>query len=99
MTKEFTMTQKQLDRYDIIKRLIRKEINGTKVSNLLNLSVRQVKRLKANVLINGPLALQHGNRGKPSHNGLPNKEKDKIIKLLHKHYHDFGPTFASEKLE
>jgi len=93
------MTQKQLDRYDIIKRLIRREINGTKAANLLNLSVRQIKRLKAVVLQFGPSALQHGNKGKPSHNGLPDKEKDKIIKLLHKHYHDFGPTFASEKLE
>jgi len=98
MTTEFTMTQKQLDRYDIVKRLIRKEIHGTKASHLLNLSVRQIKRLKANVLKHGPSSLQHGNKGKPSHNDLPDKEKNKIIKLLHKHYYDFGPTFASEKL-
>lgn len=99
MTAEFTMTQKQLDRYDIIKRLIRREINGTKTANLLGLSVRQTKRLKANVLQFGPSALQHGNKGKPSHNRMEDEKRQKIIKLLHKHYYDFGPTFASEKLE
>jgi len=99
MTIQFTMTQKQLDRYDIIRRLIRKEINGTKAANLLNLTARQIKRIKAKVLQYGPSALQHGNKGKPSHNSISDKEKDKIIKLLHSRYHDFGPTFASEKLE
>ncbi|PIZ95382.1 MAG: hypothetical protein COX81_00945 [Candidatus Magasanikbacteria bacterium CG_4_10_14_0_2_um_filter_37_12] len=99
MTIEFTMTQKQLDRYDIIKRLIRKEINGTKASNLLSLSIRQTKRLKVAVLQFGPSALQHGNKGKTSHNSTSSQEKDRINKLLHQHYHDFGPTFASEKLE
>jgi len=99
MTKIFTMTQKQLDRYDIIKRLIRKEINGTKAANLLSLSIRQTKRLKVDVIENGPSALQHGNRGKPSHNCILDQEKAKIIKLLHKHYYDFGPTLATEKLD
>ncbi|HEX9664872.1 MAG TPA: ISNCY family transposase [Patescibacteria group bacterium] len=93
------MTQKQLNRHDIIKRLIRKEINGTMAACLMHLSVRQTKRLKAKVLRYGPSALQHGNKGQSGHNKIPAKEEREIIKLLHKHYYDFGPTFASEKLE
>lgn len=42
--------------------------------------------------------LIHGNRGQESYNKIDGGEKERIVKLLHKHYHDFGPTFAGEKL-
>jgi hypothetical protein len=93
-----TMSQKEIFRYDIIKRLIRKEINGTKASELLNLSIRQTKRLKLNVMESGASGLVHGNRGKPSNRCIPDLEKKKIILFLNKYYADFGPTFACEKL-
>ena len=46
----------------------------------------------------GPNGLIHGNRGKESHNRIDGDKKKKIIRLLHKRYHDFKPTFANEKL-
>lgn len=97
--KYLTMTKKEVNRYAIIKKLINKEINGTHASELLNLSVRQVKRLKVVVNRDGPEALIHGNRGKSSNRRIPDKEREKIIELLHKHYPDFKPGFASEKLD
>lgn len=93
-----TMSLKELDRYTIIKKLLRKEINGTKTAELLKLSVRQTKRLKAKVECEGPKGLIHGNRGRLSHNKIPEAEKKKIIQLLYQHYYDFKPTFATEKL-
>lgn len=93
------MSLKELDRNNIINRLLRKEINGTKAANLLKLSVRQTKRLKARVKREGPKGLIHGNRGRPSHNQTPLAEKEKITRLLHKHYYDFKPGFATEKLQ
>lgn len=93
-----TMSKKELTRYEIINRLIRKEIKGSKAASLLDLSVRQVKRLKLRVKQNGVKGLLHASRGKSSHNRLGEEERSKIVKLLHQHYHDFGPTFASEKL-
>lgn len=93
-----TMSKKELSRYEIIKRLIRKEINGTRAASLLRLSVRQVRRLKGRVKRNGAKGLLHESRGKSGHNRLSKEKQEKIIKLLHQHYHDFGPTFASEKL-
>ena len=93
-----TMSVKEMDRYDIISRLKRQEINGAKAAELLNLSQRQTRRLKAKVKKDGAKGLIHGNRGKPSHNRLADEEKDKIKRLLHKHYYDFGPTLAEEKL-
>lgn len=93
-----TMSAKELDRFQIIKKLMGKHINGTEAANLLRLSVRQVKRLKAKVIQCGVKGLIHGNRGQKSHNCINKKEKKKIVELLRKHYHDFKPTFANEKL-
>lgn len=93
-----TMSAKELDRFQIIKKLIGKHINGTEAASLLRLSVRQVKRLKANMINFGAKGLIHGSRGQKSHNQIKEKEKKKIVRLLRKHYHDFKPTFANEKL-
>jgi len=94
-----TMSNRELNRYDIIKRLIRRELNGTEVSELINLSVRQVRRLKASVKEQGAKGLIHGNRGRQSNRRIPDKQREKIVKLLHKDYPDFWPTHASEKLD
>jgi len=92
------MSQKEINRYAIVKRLISREINGTEAANLLKLSIRQTKRLKAKVKKQGPQGLIHGGRGQKSHNQIPPKEQTKIISLLQSRYHDFKPTLASEKL-
>lgn len=93
------MSQKELNRYEVIKRLMRKEINGTEASRILRLSLRQTKRLKVKTLKHGLQGLIHGNRGKPGNRRLPDKERKQIIKLLRRYYDDFKPTHASEKLE
>lgn len=97
--KLITMTQKELSRYEIIQRLIRKEIDGTEASKLMGLSVRQVKNIKARVIKEGERGVIHKNRGRESNR----KIKPEIIKKakywLEKKYYDFQPTFASEKLE
>lgn len=46
----------------------------------------------------GATGLVHGNRGKQSPHRVSKKERNQIVSLIEKHYHDFGPTFASEKL-
>ena len=46
----------------------------------------------------GAEALMHRHRGKSSNNRMPDKERQRIAELLRKHYADFKPTFAAEKL-
>lgn len=92
------MSQKEIDRYDIIARLLRREINGTQASRLLKLSTRQVRRLKVLVECGGASALIHASRGKVSNRRIPMAERKRIIQLLHRYYSDFSPAFASEKL-
>lgn len=98
MDKYITMSQKEVKKYDIITKLISKELNGSEAAKLLSLTRRHVRRLKKKVRQNGMKGLIHGNRGKPGNRSMPDKEKQKIIDLLHKRYCDFGPTLASEKL-
>lgn len=93
-----SMSKKELDRYDIMLRVIRRELTGVEAAKLLRLSPRQIKRLKASVLERGAQGLIHGNRGQYSNRRIPEKEQIQIAKLLHKHYWDFKPTHATEKL-
>lgn len=99
MDKYITMSQKEIKRYDIIKKTINKEMNGSEAAKLLCLTTRQVRRLKSKVKEKGMKGLIHGNRGKPSNRKMPSEEKKKIVDLLGKQYRDFGPTLASEELE
>lgn len=98
MDKCITMSQKEVTKYDIIKKLINKEIDGTQAANTLNFTVRHIRRLKARVKKHGIKGVVHGNRGKKSNRKIPKKEQEKIKQLLHKKYSDFGPTLALEKL-
>ena len=92
------MSAKDLDRYEILKRAIRKELTSKDAARLLSLSIRHVKRLRAAVRKRGPSALIHTSRGKPGNNRIQDDERERIVSLLHEHYRDFGPTLASEKL-
>jgi len=94
-----SMPQKELNRYDIIQSSLRKEITVKKAGELLDLSERQIYRLRAKVKEKGAEGVIHGNRGKPSNRKIPESERQKIIKLLSRHYSDFKPTHASEKLD
>lgn len=92
------MTQKDLSRYQVIKNLIAKLINGTEASKQLSLSVRQVKRLKTKVIIDGAKGIIHKSRGRQSNNKTDPKIWEKAKELIQSLYPDFGPTFAHEKL-
>jgi len=92
------MSNRDIERYDIVKRLISGAINGTTVARQLRLSIRQIKRLKAVVKKRGAPGLIHGNRGQPSPNRLPEVERKRIVAIVSERYLDFTPTFAAEKL-
>lgn len=92
------MSKRDIDRHDVLKRLIRKEIKRSHAAKLLKLTARHVTRLKQAFITCGAAALIHKQRGKPSHNRLSEKDRVKIVVLLKERYFDFGPTLAAEKL-
>lgn len=95
MDNHIIMSQKEVNRYDIIQKTIKKEIKGIEAAEILNLTDRHIRRLKKKVAKEGLQGLIHAGRGKPSKRKLPAEETEKIKKLLHEHYPDFGPAFAS----
>ncbi len=97
--KLISMSQKELSRYEVITRLIAKKINGTMAAKLLNLTVRQIQNLKARVKKFGAKGLIHGNRGRESNRKIKQEIIGKVKEYLKEKYYDFGPKFASEKLE
>lgn len=100
MTQEtITMSQKELSRYEIIKRLIKKEINGTEAAKQIGLVVRQVKRIKARIIKEGVKGIIHKNRNRESNRRISKETIEIMEKIVKQKYQDFGPTFASEKLE
>lgn len=66
------MPQKELVRYEIIKKLIDGRINDTEVSKQLGLTVRQTKNIKAEVLKEGELGVIYKNRGRQSNRKIHN---------------------------
>jgi hypothetical protein len=64
----------------------------------LGISYRQAKRLYRSYLSGGDEALVHGNKGKPSNNLTSQELVQQALTLYAEKYHDFGPTFAQEKL-
>jgi transposase len=97
MESEIVMTKKEARRYDIIKNLIHKKIDGTQASKQLNLSIRQTKRIKAKVHKYGIQGVIHENRGKESNNKID--EKEKVAKIIEEHYKDFTSQLTHEKLQ
>lgn len=92
------MTKKELARYEVIQRLIAREINGATASLQMGLTVRQVKNIKARVLKQGPSGIIHQSRGKEGNRKMDDDRVINIENIVREKYSDFGPTFASEKL-
>lgn len=93
-----TMTEKETRRYEIIKDLIAKKIDGSEAAIMMNLSVRQVKRIKKKIKESGIKGIMHGNRGKESHNKTDPDIIAKAIDHLYDRYQDFNPLLAQEHL-
>jgi len=99
MEKElFVMTQKELDRYTVIKKLIAKSITPSDAAKQLNRSIRQVKRLRNKVRKDGVKGVIHALRGKEGNRKTDPAILQKAKEIILEKYPDFGPTLTYEKL-
>lgn len=94
-----TMSQKELTRLEVIKKLKEKGLPQKEAGEMLGISARQVRRLLKKYHQEGTAGLISKRRGRPSNNQIDPQIKKKAIDLLHSQYADFGPTLACEKLE
>lgn len=93
-----TMSQKELGRIHVIRKVIDKVITQIEASNILGLSTRQIRRITRRVAREGDKGVIHKSRARHSLRAFSQKLKNRIIGLCTKRYVDFGPTLASEKL-
>ena len=92
------MTQEELKRLHVIRKALDKSITQIEAANIIGLCLRQVQRIARAVRTEGDKGVIHKSRGQLSNRALPNKIKDRALKLYKEKYHDFGPTLGSEKL-
>ena len=93
-----TMSQKEVDRLNIINQVLSKKITTMESSLLLNLSERQVFRIMSRLRQEGSKGIIHKLRGKKSNHGHSENIKTKVIEIYNKQYGDYGPTLFSEEL-
>jgi len=93
------LTMQESQRYEIIQRLITKQISEEEARKMLNLkSVRQIRRIKKRIKVEGLNGVIHKNRNKESNHKFSSTFENKIIAIIKEKYSDFKPLFAAEKL-
>jgi transposase len=77
---KITMTRKQLKRNTVITQVIDGLITREKAAELLELSVRQIDRIKKSYLQEGVESLIHKNTGRKPAHALDEETKEKVIR-------------------
>lgn len=98
MDELLTMSNREITRLEAMQRIKEKRLTQREAARMLNLSVRQVKRLYQAYKAQGAQGLVSKRRGKPSNHRLDVETQQKAIDLIYERYQDFGPTLAHEKL-
>lgn len=88
----------ELKRFQIIQQAIDKQVTQKMAASILGMSCRQIKRLVRAVRQSGAQGVVHKAKGKASNVKIPDEIKNTVLSLYRDKYHDFGPTFACEKL-
>lgn len=86
-------------RFDVITKVLKKEIKPGLAAKLLDISPRQIRRLRNAIKEKGETALIHGLKGKEGNHRIDPAVKERTLAVIEEKYPDFKPTFATEKLE
>jgi len=92
------MTRQEIQRYQIIRKVLDRQIDQQEASEVLKLSDRQVRRIVKRVRAEGESGVVNRLRGRPGNRGIKGSLKQKILRMYRSCYEGFGPTLASEKL-
>jgi transposase len=93
-----TMSQKEFQRVKVIENVAGGRLSVREASRLLQLSERQVQRLKRRYRPDSIAWVQHGNRGRSMPWALPVPQKQLILNLARGKYQGFNDSHLAEKL-
>lgn len=94
---DITISQRELTRYDVLRRVLDETISLTDAAGYLGVSYRQAKRLKKKAE-EGLSALAHGNRSKSPSNKVCEEVRQRIVELSQGRYSTFNDTHFTEVL-
>lgn len=93
------MSQKDINRAEVIGKVKEKEVRQKEAAEILGLSERQIRRIVRRVREEGAAGIIHRLRGSKAHNRIDQKIREKVLKIYEKKYEGFGAKLLSEKLE
>ena len=93
-----TMSQKEFQRVKVIENAAGGRLSVREAACLLQLSARQVQRLKRRYRPDSIAWVRHGNRGRPMPWALPLPQKQLILNLARGKYQGFNDTHLCQKL-
>jgi len=92
------MSRKEIKRYQVIRKVLDRQINQQEASEYLGVTDRQIRRIVKRVRCSGEVGVIHKLRGRAGNRLVRAIFKQKVLELYRKQYWDFGPTLASEKM-
>src|ERR1044071_6523268 len=96
--KRVEMSQRERDILKVMQPVLDGQRTQAEAARLLQLSVRQVRRIQRKLEAQSDASLVHGLRGKPSNHKRESTLRPRVLKAYRARYPDFGPTLACEKL-
>lgn len=95
----FVMSEKELDRLQILQRVENKELKQKDAAKILNLSLRQFEKVLKSYRKHGVNGIISQKRARCGRKPYSIELKNHVIDLAKSKYIDFYPTFLAEKLE
>lgn len=92
------MSERDLQRIEVLSKVIAGRMALVSAAHVLDLSERQVRRLLERIRTGGAASIRHKAIGRPSNNRISDGIRDYAVTLVRERYADFGPTLATEKL-
>ena len=92
------MSVMEVDRLAVIREVAGNRLLQREAAERLGVGVRQIKRLVRDYRERGAAGLVSVRRGRRPNNAIGAGVREEVMALVRKHYADFGPTLACEKL-
>src|SRR5215469_1053220 len=93
-----TLSQKELQRVEVISQCVQGKLACARAAELLDLSPRHIKRLKARYRQGSAAALAHASRGRPSPRRLAERTRQTVLRLVRAKYAGFNDHHLHDKL-
>lgn len=87
---KINMSKKEARKITIIEELLFDRITNKQAAGLLDLSIRQIQRLKAEAIANGVINILHKNRGSKPSNALDPEIVEEVVKLYRTEFPNYN---------